>query len=139
MLETRAWCSISALRCRALGSRCRGAPARRNDRMEQVSADPFYTYGPPKLCVWKVAPGTFWLQTTDPRYSRKLDQRQDTCRIGIAGVNHYRRTYEMPGNWRKVKGIVNRYLMLTGNTFSGPVLRQGASKIVPRVRTAGRC
>jgi hypothetical protein len=25
VLETRAWCSISALRCRALGSRCRGA------------------------------------------------------------------------------------------------------------------
>jgi hypothetical protein len=25
MLETRAWCSIPALRCRALGSGCRGA------------------------------------------------------------------------------------------------------------------
>jgi len=104
-----------------------------------VSADPFYTYGRPELCVWKVAPGTFtfWFQTTDPRYSRKLDQRQDACRIGITGVNHYRRTYAMPGNWRKVKGIVNRYLMLTGNTFSGPVLRQDASEIAPRIRTAG--
>src|SRR4029077_6281565 len=102
-----------------------------------MSDDPFHTYGPPELCVWKVAPATFWLQTTDPRYSRKLDQRQDTCRIGITGVNRYRRTYEMPGNWRKVKGIVNRYLMLTGNTFSGTVLGQDASKIIPRVRTAG--
>jgi hypothetical protein len=104
-----------------------------------MNADPCYTYGPLELCVWKVAPGTFWFQTTDPRYSRKLDQRQDTRRIEITGVNHYRRTYEMPGNWRKVKGIVDRYLMRTGNTFSAPVLRQDVSKIVSRVRTAGRC
>jgi hypothetical protein len=101
-----------------------------------MSADPFYTYGPSELCVWKVASGTFWVQTTDPRYSRKLDQRQDTRRIEITGVNHYRRTYEMPGNWRKVKGIVNRYIMPTGDTFSGAGIRQGASKIAPRVRTA---
>jgi hypothetical protein len=102
-----------------------------------VSADPSYTYGPPELCVWKVAPSTFWLQTTDPRYSRKLDQRQDTRRVAITGVNHYRRIYEMPGNWRKVKGIVNRYLMRTGDTFSGAVLSQGTPKFAPRVRTAG--
>jgi hypothetical protein len=101
-----------------------------------VSADPCYTYGPQELCAWKVAPGTFF-QTTDPQYSRKLDQRQDTHRVAVTGVNHYRRTYEMRGNWRKVKGIVNRYLMRTGNTFSGTDSRQGASKLVPRVRTAG--
>jgi len=101
-----------------------------------VSTDPLYTYGPPELCVWKVGPGTFWFQTTDPQYSRKLDQRQDTRRVAITGVNHYRRTYEMPGNWRKVKGIVNRYLMLTSNTFPGRKSRQGALKSRPRVRTA---
>jgi hypothetical protein len=100
---------------------------------------PFYTYGQPELCVWKVAPGTFWLQTTDPRCSRKLDQRQDTRRIGNTGVNHYRRVYAMQGNWRKVKGIVNRYVMRTSDTFSATLLGQGASKIRPRVRTAGQC
>ena len=52
-----------------------------------MSADPGYTYGPQELCAWKVAPGTFWFQTTDPRYSRKLDQRQDTRRVAITGVN----------------------------------------------------
>ena len=102
-----------------------------------MSSDLFHTYGPPELCVWKVASGTFWFQTTNPRYSRKLDQRQDSRRVAVIGVNHYRHTYEMPGNWRKVKGIVNRYLMLTGNTFSATVLRQDASKTAPRVRTAG--
>jgi hypothetical protein len=102
-----------------------------------MSADPSYTYGPPELWVWKVGPDTFWLQTTDPQYARKLDKRKDTRRIGITGVNHYRRTYEMPGNWRKVKRIVDRYLMSAGNTFSGTGSRQDASKIVPRVRTAG--
>jgi hypothetical protein len=102
-----------------------------------VSADPSHTYGPPELSVWKVEAGTFWFQTTHPRYSRKLDQRQDTRRVAVTGVNHYKRTYEMPGNWRKVKGIVTRYLMRTGNTFSGAGLRQGAPKLAPRVRTAG--
>jgi len=102
-----------------------------------MSADSSYTYGSPELCVWKVAPGTFWLQTTSPKYSRKLDQRQDTLRVAVTGVNHYRRTYEMRGNWRKVKGIVNRYLMLTGDTVFGAGLRQGVPKLAPRVRTAG--
>jgi hypothetical protein len=101
-----------------------------------VSADALYTYGPLELCVWKVAPGTFWFQTTDPRFSRKLDQRQDTCRVAITGVNHYRRTYEMRGTWRKVRGIVNRYVVRTGNTVLSAELRQGASKIIPRVRRA---
>src|ERR1700730_15800219 len=102
-----------------------------------MSADPFYTYGPPELCVWKIAPDTFWFQTTEPRSSRKLDQRQDTRRVAITGVDHYRRTYEMPGNWRKVKGIVTRYQMRTGNTFFGAGLRQNAPELAPRVRTAG--
>jgi hypothetical protein len=102
-----------------------------------MSADALYTYGPPELCVWKVAPGTFWFQTTDSRYSRKLDQRKDTRRIAVTGVNHYRRTYEMRGSWRKVRGIVNRYLMRTGNAFSGAMLRQGALEIALRVGTAG--
>lgn len=101
-----------------------------------MSADPCYTYGSPELCVWKVAPSTFWFQTTDPRYSRKLDQRQDARRVAISGVNHYRRTYEMRGSWRKVRGVVNRYLMRTGDTFSSARLRQGALEIPPRVRTA---
>ena len=101
-----------------------------------MSADPFYTYGPFELCVWKVAPGTFRFQTREPRYSRKLDQRRDTRRVAVTGVNHYRRTYEMPGNWRKVKGIVNRYLMRTGDTFSGTLKPASASEARPRVRTA---
>jgi hypothetical protein len=102
-----------------------------------MSADPSYTYGPPELCAWKVTKGTFWFQTTDPRYSRKLDQRQDTRRVAVTGVNHYRRTYEMSGNWRKVRRIVSRYLMLTGDTFSGAESRQDALETAARVRTAG--
>jgi hypothetical protein len=102
-----------------------------------MSADASYTYGPPELCAWKVAPGTFWLQTTNPRYSRKLDQRQDTRRVGVTGINHYRRTYEMRGNWRKVKGIVRRYVMATNDMFSLRIRAATASEITPRVRTAG--
>jgi hypothetical protein len=97
-----------------------------------VSTDPFYTYGPPELWVWKVAPGAFWFQTTDPQYSRKLDQRQDARRVAITGVNHYRRTYEMPGTWRKVKGIVNRYLTPTSDVFSARICPPARRKL-PRV------
>jgi hypothetical protein len=101
-----------------------------------MSADPSYTYGPPELCAWKVGPGIFWFQTTDPQYARKLDKRRDARRIGITGVNHYRRTYEMRGNWWKVKRIIDRYLMSAGDTFSCSELTKNASKIAPRVRTA---
>jgi len=83
-----------------------------------MSTHPFYTYGPPELCVWKVAKGTFWIQTTEPQYSRKLDERQDTRRVAVTGVNHYRRTYEMSGTWRKVKRVVDHYLMPTSDVFS---------------------
>jgi hypothetical protein len=101
-----------------------------------LSADPCYTYGPPELCVWKVAPGIFWFQTTNPQHARRLDKRKDARRIAITGVNQYRRTYEMRGNWRKVKRIVERYIMSASDTFSGVESRQGALKIRPRVRTA---
>jgi len=99
-----------------------------------MSADPFYTYGPPELCAWKVAPGIFWFQTTEPQYSRKLHQRQDARRVGITGVNHYRRTYEMRGTWPKVKRIVDRYLMPTSGVFSSRIspLRR---RRLPRVST----
>jgi len=102
-----------------------------------MSADACYTYGPPELCVWKVGPATFWFQTRDPQYARRLDKRRDARRIGITGVNRYRRTYEMRGNWRKVKRIVDRYIMSAGDTFFGAKPGQDASKLVPRVTTAG--
>ena len=99
-----------------------------------MSANLFYTYGPPELCVWKIGPGTFWFQTTEPEYSRKLGQRQDTRRVGITGVNHYRRTYEMSGTWLKVKRIVDRYLMPTSNVFSSRISPLGCRRL-PRVST----
>ena len=101
-----------------------------------MRTDSSHTYGPPALCVWKVGSGTFWFQTTDPQYARKLDKREDTRRIGVTGINHYRRTYAMRGNWRKVKRIVDRYIMSASDTFSGGESRQGPAEIAPRVRTA---
>jgi len=102
-----------------------------------MSADPFYTHGPPQLCVWKVAPGTFWFQTTDPQYARKLDKREDARRVAITGVNHYRRTYEMRGNWRKVRGIIDRYLVSASDQFSSNIRLQDASQMRGSLRIAG--
>ena len=67
------------------------------------------TYGPPELCGWQVAPGVFWIQTTGPEFSRKLEKRKDTRRVEIIGINHFRRTFELRGTWRKIRRIIDRY------------------------------
>jgi hypothetical protein len=59
--------------------------------------DPFYTYGPPELCGWRVESlgkddGIFWLQTTSKVFARKLSKRGDTRRVGVTGWNHFRQT-----------------------------------------------
>jgi hypothetical protein len=66
------------------------------------------TYGPPELCAWQVEKlgrgnGIFWLQTTNKPFARKLSKRRDTRHVEVVGCNHFRRTYEMRGSWRKVK------------------------------------
>jgi len=76
------------------------------------------TYGPPALCAWRVLPGVFCVQTTVPQFSRKLEKRQDTRRVGIAGINHYRRTFGLRGTWRKIRRIIDRYLVSAGDQFS---------------------
>jgi hypothetical protein len=98
--------------------------------------DPFFTYGPPELCCWKVASGTFWFTTRLPEYSRKLAARSDTRCVEVTGVNFYYRTYAMRGSWRKVKRIVDRYLLRTGDHISGAVLGQDAPRITENIRTA---
>jgi hypothetical protein len=94
------------------------------------------TYGPPALCAWQVAPGLFWIQTTEPRFSRKLEKRGDVRRVEISGVNHYRRTYEIRGRRRKIQRIIDRFLVSTGGHFSGGLgpqtsLKKGGSINVP--------
>jgi hypothetical protein len=105
-------------------------------RTKEQGERPFYTYGPPELCVWKVAPVTFWFQTTGPRYSRKLDQRQDTRRVAVTGINHYRRTYEIRGTWRKVRRIIDRYLVSASDRFSARIWPQGTSQSRGSIETA---
>ena len=61
------------------------------------------TYGPPELCAWEVEPGVFWIQTTEPEFSRKLEKRHDMRRVEVSGVNHFRRTFETRGRWRKIR------------------------------------
>ncbi len=73
------------------------------------------TYGTTSLSVWKVGSragqSVFWLQTTDKRFARKLAKRRDTRCVGVDGKNHFRRIYEMVGDWRKVRRIVDHYLL----------------------------
>jgi len=95
------------------------------------------SYGPPELCAWQVAPGVFWIQTTEPRYSRKLEKREDARRVEVSGINHFRRTFELQGTWRKIQRIINRYLVSAGDhifTDFGPAI---ASQIAASISTAG--
>ena len=87
-------------------------------RLERSARDVNATYGPPALCAWQVVPGVFWIQTTEPCFSRKLEKREDTRRVGITGVNHFRRTFEVRGTWRKIRRIIDRYLVSAGDQFS---------------------
>ena len=95
------------------------------------------TFGPPELCAWQVVPGVFWIQTTEPQFSRKLEKRQDARRVEISGVNHFRRTFELRGTWRKVRRIIDRYLVSAGDQFSPDFRPQVASKTAGSINTAG--
>ena len=95
------------------------------------------TFGRPELCVWQVAPSVFWIQTTKPQFSRKLEKRGDVRRIEINGVNHFRRIFEVRGTWRKVRRIVARYLVSAGDQFSPGLRAQGAPKDDGSINIAG--
>jgi hypothetical protein len=95
------------------------------------------TYGPPELCAWQVVPGVFWIQTTDPQFSRKLEKCEDARRVEVTGVNFFRRTFEVCGTWRKVRRIIDRYLVSAGDQFSGHLWPQAASKSRASITSAG--
>jgi hypothetical protein len=95
------------------------------------------TYGPPQLCAWQVVPGVFWIQTTEAQFNRKLEKRQDARRVEISGVNHFRRTFELRGTWRKLRRIIDRYLVSAGDQFSPDFRPQVASKTARSIKTAG--
>lgn len=85
--------------------------------------DPLESYGTPELSGWRVektAQGkeVFWIQTTSRRYARKLRKRKDTRQADVTGVNHFRETFELIGTWRKIKRIIDNYLLATGDHFS---------------------
>jgi hypothetical protein len=94
-------------------------------------------YGPRVLCAWQVASGVFWIQTTEPQFSRKLEKRQDARRVGITGINHFRRTFEIRGTWRKIRRIIDRYLVSAGDQFSRHFWLQAASKRRGSISIAG--
>ena len=104
--------------------------------------DSFYTYGPPELRAWQVeslggGKGIFRFETRDKEFARRLSKREDTRRVESTGFNHFRQTYEMEGSWRKVKRIIDRYILSAGDHNSGSDVAKDCSKIVPRVKTAG--
>ena len=107
-------------------------------RLRPRARDVNATYGLPELCAWPVAQGVFWIQTTEPQFSRKLEKREDARRVEINGVNHFRRTFELRGTWRKVRRIIDRYLVSAGGQFSPDVRPQVASKTAGSIKTAGR-
>jgi len=107
----------------------------------------FCTYGTTSLSAWKVGsrPGksVFWLQTTNKRFARKLAKRRDTRCVGVDGKNHFRRTYEMLGDWRKVRRIVDHYLLSASDQnllINSPVINRESTcgHIIPEIGTTAR-
>ena len=86
------------------------------------------TYGPPELCAWQVEPGVFWIETKEPQFSRKLEKPKDMRCVEVNGVNHFRRTFETRGRWRKIRRIIDRFLVSAGGHFSQGFRPQDGSK-----------
>jgi len=97
-------------------------------KVRRLPRDVDATYGPPELCAWEVEPGVFWIQTTEPEFSRKLEKREDMRRVEMSGVNHFHRTFETRGRWRKIQRIIDRFLVSTGGHFSGGLGSQTSLK-----------
>ncbi len=103
--------------------------------------DTSYTYRRPELCAWQVeklggSNGIFWLQTTSKAFARKLSKRRDTRCVEIVGYNHFRRTYEMQGSWRKIKRLIDRNILSTADSILLVNRLQNASQCASRVNTA---
>jgi hypothetical protein len=97
-------------------------------KLRRSPRDVNVTYGPLELRAWQVEPGVFWIQTTEPQFSRKLETRHDMRRVEMNGVNHFRRTFETRGRWRKIRRIIDRFLVSAGGHFSQGFRPQNASK-----------
>ena len=97
-------------------------------RLRRLPRDVNATYGPPELCAWEVERGVFWIQTSEPEYSRKLEKRGDMRRVEMIGINHFRRTFETRGRWRKIRRLIDRFLVSAGGHFSEDFRPQNASK-----------
>jgi hypothetical protein len=95
-------------------------------------------YGPPELCAWQVEPCVFWIQTTEPQFSRKLETRKDMRRVEMTGVTHFRRTFETRGRLRKLRRLIDRFLVSAGGHFSANLRPQNASKNQRSVRVPVR-
>jgi len=97
-------------------------------KVRRLPRDVNGTYGPPELCAWEVEPGVFWIQTTEPEFSRKLEKRKDMRCVEVNGVNHFRRTFETRGRWRKIQRIIDRFLVSASGHFSQGFRPQEGSK-----------
>jgi len=107
-------------------------------KLQARASDVNAAYGPRVLCAWRVAPGVFWIQTTEPIFSRRLAKRRDARCVEITGVNHFRRTFEIRGTRRKVQRIIDRYLVSAGDQFSQHIWPQDASRVRGSLGIAGR-
>lgn len=68
------------------------------------------------LSAWQPVRGVTWIQTRDPKYARKLQQRSDS-RLVVRGVSGgYLRTFEFlhPLSW--AQRLINRYTSKTTAT-----------------------
>ena len=98
-------------------------------KVRRTPRDVNATYVPPELCGWEVEPGVFWIQTTEPEFSRKLETRHDMRQVEMVGVKYFLRIFETRGRWRKIRRIIDRFVVLSaGGHFPRGLRRQNGSK-----------
>ena len=89
-------------------------------RMPETFRDePGGTMGTEDLCAWRVAPRTYWIQTRQPEFARKLQRRGDTRLVAWSVAGGYLRTYVISAARRDmVRNLLKRYLGVTNEQVS---------------------
>jgi hypothetical protein len=62
------------------------------------------------ISEWPVESGTWWIQTREPRFARKLSRRSDTRLVAVGVVGGFLRIFEIRRPPSFVRRLTARYM-----------------------------
>lgn len=64
----------------------------------------------PMLCSWSVGGGILWVQTDNPRFSRKLSKRRDTRLVAVGVAGGFLRIFAARRSPAFMRRLIARYM-----------------------------